>query len=88
VDLSSIGQASNAHQAAGLLGMLALAAIIVPPSLLAAAGLRLWNSRPVALLLAGAWLLVASGLALLLFRIAERLVEDRKENLLMVAGGR
>lgn len=88
VDLSSIGQASNAHQAAGLLGMLALAAIVAPPSLLAAAGLRLWQSPLIALGLVTAWLLVSIAIAFVLFRIAERLLEERKENLLMVAVGR
>jgi hypothetical protein len=88
VDLSSIGQASNAHQAAGLLGTLALAAIVTPPSLLAAAGLRVWHSPLAALGLVFGWLLVSIGVALVLFRVAERLLEDRRENLLMVAVGR
>jgi hypothetical protein len=88
VDLASIGQASNAHQAAGLLGTLSLGAIAAPPSLLAAVGLRMWQSPAAALALVFGWLLVSIGIAFLLFRIAERLLEDRRENLLMVAVGR
>jgi hypothetical protein len=42
----------------------------------------------VALGLIAGWLLVSIAAAFVLFRIAERLLEKRRENLLMVAVGR
>ena len=88
VDLSSIGQASNAHQAAGLLGVLAFAVSCAAPAVLAFIGLRLLGGPAGATALVVGWLAVSIPLALVGFRIAERLLDDRKENLAMVAQGR
>jgi hypothetical protein len=88
VDLSSIGQASNAHQAAGLIGFATFSALCAPPALLAAVGLRALESDTIALAMVAGWLLIAAGGSLWLFRLAARLLDVRRENLAMVAGGR
>jgi hypothetical protein len=88
VDLSSIGQASNAHQAAGLIGLASFSALCAPPALLAIVGLRGFESPALAVALVAGWLLVAAGASFWLFRVAARLLEMRRENLAMVAGGR
>lgn len=88
VDLSSIGSASNAHQAAGLLGVLAFGLAAVPPAALAWGALR-WVAHPIGAPLAvAAWAAAATGAALAGFRLASRLLEQRRENLAMVAAGR
>ena len=88
VDLSSVGNASNAHQVAGLLGVLAFAVACVPPGAIAVFALRGLESPPAAAALLAAWLLVAAALAYVGFRFAERLMDERRENLAMVAAGR
>ena len=88
VDLSSVGNASNAHQAAGLLGVLAFTAACVPPAAIAVFALRALASPLAAAGLLAGWLLIASALAYVGFRIAERLMEERRENLALVAAGR
>lgn len=88
VDLSSIGQGSNAHQAAGLLGFLSFAASCAPPVALSIAGFRLLHSTVAVVALLAGWLGVAALLSWIGFRIAERLVEERRENLAIVAQGR
>jgi hypothetical protein len=88
VDLSSIGQGSNAHQAAGLLGFLAFGASCAPPAGLAVVGLGVLNSTSAAVVLLALWCAVAAALSWLGFRIAERLLDERRENLAMVAQGR
>jgi hypothetical protein len=88
VDLSSIGQGSNAHQAAGLLGFLSFAVSCAPPAALAIAGFRVLHSTAAAVALVAAWAAVAALLSWIGFRIVERLLEERRENLVMVAQGR
>ena len=88
VDLSSIGQASNAHQAAGLLGLLAFAVASVPPVALSIAALRFLDSFGAWLALMAGWLFIAWLLSTAGFRVAERILEERRENLAMVAQGR
>lgn len=88
VDLAAIGNASNAHQGAALLGMLAFAAATAPPALLAFLSQRVWGGERTAPLAIGAWLVVAACIAFALFRIAERVLRARRENLAMVAQGR
>ncbi len=81
VDLNSIGRGSNAHGAAGLLGMLALVAAAAPGTLLAMLvgfGLR----RPaLAPLVVGVWILMALGISLVLFKLAADIFDRRRENL-------
>ncbi|MGE5812867.1 MAG: hypothetical protein ACM36C_00115 [Acidobacteriota bacterium] len=88
VDLSSIGQGSNAHQAAGLLGFLAFAASCAPPAGLAILGLRFLDSTAGTVALLALWFGVAAAASWVGFRIAERLLDERRENLTFVAQGR
>ncbi|MBI2221296.1 MAG: hypothetical protein HYU53_08815 [Acidobacteria bacterium] len=88
VDLSSVGNAGNAHQAAGLLGVLAFVVSCAPPAAIAAFALRALDSPAAAAALLAAWLPVATALAYAGFTLAERLMEARRENLLMVASGK
>jgi hypothetical protein len=81
VDLNSIGNSSNAHQAAGLLGVLSFAASAAVPVLLTLLAINfLHRTDLIALLLIG-WAAVAIGLAYLLFIPVRRLVASRCETL-------
>jgi hypothetical protein len=81
VDLNSIGSASNAHQGAGLLGILAFAAAGAPSAGLAILAVKVLG-RPelVAMFLFG-WCLVAFAIGHLLFIPVRRLVASRCENI-------
>ena len=81
VDLNSIGRNSNAHGAAGLLGMLCFLAAGAPGmgiALVVARGLGRPALAPVALLL---WTALCFGISFVLFRAAEAVFERRRENL-------
>lgn len=81
VDLNSIGSNSNAHQAAGLLGMLAFAVSAAPPVLLTLVALGVLHRPalvPAFLLL---WTAVALGISQLLFIPVRSLVARRCETL-------
>jgi hypothetical protein len=81
VDLNSIGNSSNAHQAAGLLGMLSFVASAAVPVFLTLLAINILH-RPelVALFLFG-WTAVAVAVAYLLFIPVRRLVASRCETL-------
>ncbi|HET7698582.1 MAG TPA: hypothetical protein VFK57_22900 [Vicinamibacterales bacterium] len=81
VDLNSIGNSSNAHQAAGLLGMLAFAAAIAPPALFTVLALRLMQRPDLVPLLMLGWCVLALCVSYLLFIPVRRLVESRRETL-------
>jgi hypothetical protein len=81
VDLSSIGNSGNAHQAAGLLGMLAFVASTAPGALIAFGALRVLHRPDVIPLLLAGWCVAAFGISYLLFIPVRRLVESRRENL-------
>jgi hypothetical protein len=84
VDLTSIGSRSNAHGAAGMLGMAAFGLAALPP-VLAVLAATTWLAQPaLAPLLAGAWLLAAVGLNRLLMTLAVRVFHGRRENLAML----
>ena len=81
VDLNSIGRGSNAHGAAGLLGMLAFVAAAAPGTLLAmlvGVGLQRPILAPLAVVV---WMVVALGISLVLFRLAADIFDRRRENL-------
>ena len=81
VDLNSIGRGSNAHGAAGLLGMLAFVAAAAPGAVLALVvgrGLQRPLLAPLALVL---WIVVSFGISLVLFRLAADIFDRRRENL-------
>jgi hypothetical protein len=81
VDLNSIGTNGNAHQAAGLLGMLAFAAAIAPSALLTFLAVRILHRPDLAPLFLLGWCAIAFGLSQLLFIPVRRLVANRVETL-------
>jgi len=86
VDLSSIGHASNAHQAAALLGLLTFAASIAPSAAVVVLALRVWDSAALAAALVGVWMVAAVVVSRLLFIPARRIVASRRESLTFVSG--
>jgi hypothetical protein len=81
VDLNSIGQGSNAHQGAALLGMLAFIVSAAPAGLLAFVAIRILHRSQLAPLLLAGWCLAAVAIAYLLFIPVRRLVARRCETL-------
>ncbi|HXT32075.1 MAG TPA: hypothetical protein VN716_22400 [Vicinamibacterales bacterium] len=81
VDLNSIGTNGNAHQAAGLLGMLSFAAAIAPSALLVWVAVRVLHRADLAPLFLLGWCAVACGIAYLLFIPVRKLVASRVETL-------
>jgi hypothetical protein len=81
VDLSSIGNASNAHQAAGLLGMLAILLAGVPSALLAFLALAILERPELVPVFVFGWCVVAVLTGRLLFVPVKRLVARRCETL-------
>ena len=88
VDLTSIGQRSNAHPVAGLLGALAIGLAAAPAVGAALVGVRLMDSPPAAVGLAAAWLLIALLLHWLLSKVAVNAFDRRREALVATANGR
>ena len=85
VELNSIGRNSNAHGAAGLLGMLAFLAAGAPGlavALIVGKGMERPGLASVVLLV---WTAVCLAISLALFQLAAALFERRKENLGMIA---
>lgn len=80
VDLNSIGK-GNAHQAAGLLGMLAFAASAAPSGLLTFLAVRVLHRPELTPLFLLVWCAIAFGLSQLLFIPVRRLVASRCETL-------
>jgi len=81
VDLNSIGTNGNAHQAAGLLGMLAFAASIAPSALLVWLAVRPLHRPDLAPLFLLGWCAIAFALSHLLFIPVRRLVASRVETI-------
>ena len=81
VDLGSIGTGSNAHQAAGLLGLLAFVLSTVPSALLALFSAHLLHRPEFTPVLLAAWFAAASIISRLLFIPVRRLVASRCETL-------
>ena len=81
VDMNSIGNNSNAHQAAGLLGMLAFVLSAAVPILLTLVSLKILQRVELVPLLLAGWAAVAVGLSYLLFIPVRRLVTSRCEAL-------
>ena len=84
VDMNSIGRGSNAHGAAGLIGMLSFVAAGIPPFLLAMVATRLLERPSLALVLIAVWCLIAYVIGRMLFIPARRLFAARRENLAMI----
>ena len=81
VDLNSIGNSGNPHQAAGLLGMLAIAASAAPGILIALFAIKFLHRPDLLLPLLLGWLFIALGLSYLLFFPVARFVDSRRETL-------
>ena len=81
VDLNSIGNSSNAHQAAGLLGMLAFAGAMAPPALFTLLALKILHRPDLVPLLMLGWCVLALCVSYLLFIPVRQLVESRRESL-------
>jgi hypothetical protein len=88
VDMSSIGQKSNAHPAAGLLGGLFVFASGAPAVAAAVIGFRMMHSAIAALGLVAAWVVIALVIHVIFWRIAVATFERRRESLIAVATGR
>jgi hypothetical protein len=84
VDMNSIGQGSNAHGAAGLLGTLAFVAAGAPSLLLVLLATRLLERPALAPLFLVAWTTVCAAAGLLLFRAVANLFERRRETLALI----
>jgi hypothetical protein len=84
VDLNSIGNGSNAHQAAGLLGMLAFAAAAAPPVAITLLALAVFPTAAAAPLLVAVWCAVALAISRSLLAVTARLFAERRENLGLV----
>ena len=81
VDLNSIGNSSNAHQGAALLGMLSFVVSAAPSVLLALVASKLLHRPELVPLLIFGWSVVAFGLSYLLFIPVVRFVDSRRETL-------
>jgi hypothetical protein len=84
VDLNSIGNGSNAHQAAGLLGTLAFAAAAAPPVLITLVAITVFRSPAAAPLFVALWCAVALVASRALLAVTARLFAGRRENLGLV----
>ena len=83
VDLNSIGS-NNAHGLAALAGMVSFVAASAPPLLLVFAATTLLKRPGLAPVFIAAWCLVAYAINRILFVIAARVFERRRENLAML----
>jgi hypothetical protein len=84
VDMNSIGRGSNAHGLAGFLGLVSYVAASLPCAalmLLAARWLNRPSLAPVFLLI---WCVVAYGISRLLFSLARKVFQQRRENLALI----
>jgi hypothetical protein len=87
VDLNSIGRGSNAHAAAGLLGMLAYVAATAPAAGIVAVSAILLERPVVAPAALMVWILVCVAISLWFFRFAADIFDRRRENLGLTARG-
>jgi hypothetical protein len=87
-NLASIGKAGNAHPLAQLVGLLTIAVALGPPAALFMAGSYLVGSSVAGLAFVGGWTLLAAAVSIPLTSLAATALTHRRENLLMVAGGR
>jgi hypothetical protein len=85
VDLNSIGRGSNAHGAAGLIGLLMFVAAGAPTVLLTLVATAILQRPALAPLLLLAWCVLVLIVSRVLFRAAAALFDKRRENLAMVA---
>jgi hypothetical protein len=84
VDMNSIGRGSNAHGAAGLIGLLSFLGAAVPAVLLVLLATRVVERPLLAPVFLAAWCVVAYGIGRLLFFPASRIFAARRENLALI----
>lgn len=84
VDMNSIGRGSNAHGAAGLLGLLSCLGAALPAALFVVLATRLLDRPALAPMLLAGWCIIAYGIGRLLFRPARRIFAARRENLALI----
>ena len=84
VDMNSIGRGSNAHGAAGLIGMLSFVAAGAPPVLLTMLATKVLERPAMTPVFAIAWCVVAYAIGRILFIPARRLFAARRENLALI----
>ena len=84
VDMNSIGKGSNAHGLSGLLGILGFGLASVPAVAIVLASTTVLHRPWLAPVLMLVWCGIAVVIAALLFGIAERIFEARRENLAML----
>jgi hypothetical protein len=70
VDLASIGQKSNAHAAAGFIGMMVVVAAAAPAAAAGVAGFRFLESASAAVGLTALWLIAALALHWVFWKVA------------------
>jgi hypothetical protein len=84
VDMNSIGRGSNAHGAAGFIGLLSCVGAAAPPILLTLLATRVLERPSLAAALLAAWCLCAYVIGRLLSIPGRRLFAARRENLTML----
>ncbi len=87
-DLSKTGAGGNPHGLAMLVGMLLVLALTSIPGVIMAVVDRQLQQPTLSLALIAAWASIAAFVATPLTRLAARAVAPRRENLVLVAGGR
>ena len=81
VDLNSIGNGSNAHGAAGLLGTATFVAAGLPNLVLVFIATAVFNTAALAPILLIAWLVLCAAVSVPLFRAAVRVFDARREHI-------
>jgi hypothetical protein len=81
VDLNSIGRGSNAHGAAGLLGMVTFLVAAAPGALLTILARTVVGRPGLAPIAVAVWIGIAAILSVLLFKLAGGIFDRRRENL-------
>ena len=84
VDMNSIGRGSNAHGAAGFIGLVTFLVAGAPPALLTLLAVKVLEQPNLAPVLVGIWCALAYGIGRLLFVPARRVFAARRENLAML----
>jgi hypothetical protein len=86
VDMNSVGSRSNAHALASVVGMAVFGAAALPSAALTLVATRMLGQPALAPLLIMIWIVVALGIAKLLFVPVERLFESRRESFALLLG--
>jgi len=87
-DMNRIGQAGKPHPAASILGFLVILTAAAPAVGLALVAMLLLKSAALALTFLAGWALLCALISIPLYRLAEKLLARRRENLALVAQGR